>query len=134
LENGEIFAGLSALHRSFTRLDFYLQSLLPQTDDLNILAVKVMNLCLDYWIECSGTDKFKLARDSGLWAVYINPDGWERAQTLDKYLDIKTLPQRPNWRRILATADFVLAGCFTPSALRETLERTLQRLRFAIGR
>lgn len=130
-ETGEIFFGLSEINRTLARVDLHLQPLLPRSKDRRFLAVKVMNLCVDYWIECTGASKFDLARDSKIWTVYTNPDGWERSQTLDKYLDVKTLPQRTNWRKILATADFVLASCFTPSVLRETLERTTQWLDFA---
>ncbi len=48
-------------------------------DDKRQLAVTVMQLSLDYWCEAAGADKFELARRSGIWKVYTNRDGWQRA-------------------------------------------------------
>lgn len=95
------------------------------------LAVSVMNLCIDYWAEATGGDKFDLARQSGLWKVYTNKDGWERTQTLDKYLDMETMPKKPRWKMIPATADFVLTFCDHPSSLRDHLETALAKLRLS---
>lgn len=93
------------------------------------LAVTVVNLALEYWTEATGNSKFELARQSGLWKVYTNHDGWERTQTLDKYLDIDTFPIRPRWQLIVATCDFVLASSSSSSALRQHLEVDLARIR-----
>lgn len=128
IETGQILFGLSEINFSFARISHLLQRSPPQSNDQAFLAVKVMNLCVEYWIECCGTDRFDLARESKIWTVYTNPDGWERAQTLDKYLDVNTLPKRPNWKKILATADFVLHNCLEPSPLRENLEKALEQL------
>ena len=132
VETGKILFGLSEINRSLARLNLLLQLSPPPQKDRLFLAVKVMNLCIDYWLESRGADKFDLARDSRLWTVYTNPDGWERTQTLDKYFDVKTLPKRPNWKKILATADFVLHHCLDPSVLRENLESSSERLRFSM--
>lgn len=133
-ETGNILFDLSEISRSLARLNLILQRPLPLLKDRRFLAVKVMTLCFDYWIECSGADKFDLARDSKLWTVYTNLDGWERTQTLDKYLDVRTLPKRPNWKKVLATVDFVLSSCLEPSPLRENLERSLERLHLSLER
>ncbi len=74
-------------------------------------AVRVMNLALDCWSACTGTTKADLAQQSRIWNVYMEKDGYCRTQTLDKYLNEKTLPSRPRWRDILSTAEFVLANC-----------------------
>jgi hypothetical protein len=129
VETGAVLFGLSEINRFLARLTLFLQRPPPLPHDRRFFAVEVMSLCIDYWIECSGADKFDLARSSKLWTVYTNLDGWERTQTLDKYFDVKTLPNRPNWKKILATADFVLNSCLDPSPLRENLERSLERLR-----
>lgn len=131
-ETGRIFFGLSEINRSLARLNLVVQRPRPLPTDRRFLAVKVMNLCFDYWIECSGADKFDLARDSKLWTVYTNLDGWERTQTLDKYLDVSTLPKRPNWKKVVATVDFVLSSCLEPSPLRENLERSLERFHLSL--
>ncbi|MBN1575852.1 MAG: response regulator [Chitinispirillaceae bacterium] len=97
--------------------------------DLRGLAVEVMNRAVEYWIEAGGKDKFELARRSRLWQVYTNLDGWQRTQTLDKYLRVDSLPHRPRWSQIVDTAEFVLRTCTTPSQLRDMLERAAARLK-----
>lgn len=92
----------------------------PQTPEgRRQLAVTAMNLAIEYWTETTGNNKFELARESGLWKVYTNHDGWERTQILDKYLDINTLPNRPRWKLIMATCDF--ASSIEPSPPSETI-------------
>lgn len=115
-----------------TALEDMSQSLLSpaEHEDRKHLAVKLLNVSIDYWREATGLDKFEMARKSGLWKVYTNKDGWERAQTLDKYLTITTLPNKPRWKLIVATADFVLTYCDTTSPLRDYLESTLVKLRY----
>lgn len=93
------------------------------------IAVEVMTCALEYWTESTGHTKAELAHHSRLWKVYTNRDGWERTQTLDKYLNIDTLPQKPQWFNIYKTAEFVLANVKKSSALRTRLEVLLTRLR-----
>jgi two-component system, sensor histidine kinase ChiS len=98
-------------------------------EDRRRLIVAVMTLSLDYWAEATGTMKVDLAEQSGLWKVYTNLDGWERTQTLDRYLDVQTLPRKPRRRQVIRTAEFVLAACDTESGLRQRLEAALTNLR-----
>ena len=98
-------------------------------EDRRKLAVPAMNHAIQYWMETTGESKFDLARQSRLWKVYTNKDGWERAQTLDKYLDAQTLPNRPRWNLITATCDFVLASSSESSPLRHQLEAELAEIR-----
>jgi len=93
------------------------------------LAVEVMTCALDYWTQCTGLSKADLATQSGLWKTYTNQDGWERTQTLDRYLSIDTFPQRPAWVKVFKTAEYVLAAGKVDSALRARLEVLLTRLR-----
>ncbi|WP_319468646.1 response regulator [uncultured Pseudodesulfovibrio sp.] len=74
--------------------------------DKRPLAVRVMNLAVDCWTESTGTQKADMAEQSGLWNVYMERDGYFRTQTLDKYLEEGTLPGKPRWKKVLATADF----------------------------
>jgi two-component system sensor histidine kinase ChiS len=92
------------------------------------LGSEIINLAIQYWIESTGKTKNDLARESNLWKVQINQDGWERTQTLDRYLDIKTFPKLPRWNQITKTTDFVLIRCSVQSPLREQLEIALQKL------
>ncbi|HEX2956347.1 MAG TPA: 7TM diverse intracellular signaling domain-containing protein [Chitinispirillaceae bacterium] len=92
------------------------------------LGIEVLKFAISYWSDCTKTSKFELAEESGLWKVQMNPDGWKRTQTLDRYLDYKTFPQNPRWNQIVKTADFVLIRCQTPSETRNQLELVLQKL------
>ena len=114
-----------------TALDQVSRSLSDDRDmeDRRRMIVETATLCLDYWAEATGTTKIELAESSGLWKVYTNLDGWERTQTLDRYLDIQTLPRKPRQRQVIQTAEFVLAACDTESDLRDRLEAALTRLR-----
>ncbi len=95
------------------------------------LAIEAMNLSLEYWQQSTGLTKADLAEQSGIWKVYTNPDGFSRTQTLDKYLDATTLPNYPKWHNILATIEFVLVACDTPSPARDLLEERALQLRLA---
>jgi len=79
--------------------------------DSRHLAVRAMNSALECWSAATGLTKGDLALQSGLWNTYMERDGYLRTQTLDKYLAEDTLPQRPNWRRVVSTVEYVLALC-----------------------
>jgi two-component system, sensor histidine kinase ChiS len=93
------------------------------------LAVEVMTCALECWTEATGLTKADLAHQSRLWKVYTNLDGWERTQTLDKYLKIETFPQKPQWLKVFKTAEFVMANAKQFSAQRTRLEVLLAKLR-----
>ncbi|MBD3240386.1 MAG: hypothetical protein GF331_07360 [Chitinivibrionales bacterium] len=97
--------------------------------DRTALAAEVMHLAHTCWNDATGTDKIALARKSGLWKVHMNQDGFQRAQTLDRYLDASRFPTHPRWNTVIATAEFVLEHCREPSVTRERLQSRLQRLR-----
>jgi len=99
-----------------------------QPQEKRALAVKVMNLAVDCWVEATGSTKADMAEQSGLWNVYMERDGYSRTQTLDKYLDEETLPQKPRWKMVFVTADYVLANCPEDLPIRRELEETLGRL------
>lgn len=87
------------------------------------LGVTVMNLAVDYWSFATKTNKTELADRSKLWSIYLEKDGFARTQTLDRYLNEKTIPLRPRWKNIINTADYVLAECHKPSHLKDQLEK-----------
>jgi two-component system, sensor histidine kinase ChiS len=100
--------------------------------DRRLLAVRVMHLAVACWEAGTTTSKVELAEQSRIWTVYQEKDGYCRTQTLDKYLSEKTLPARPRWRDIHATAEFVLAHCNQDTPLYEALQDTFADLkRFA---
>ena len=98
------------------------------------LIVDLMNRTIHYWVESTGRTKADLAEDSQIWRVYPDHNGWRRTQTLDKYLDIHTLPKRPRISQVLQTAYYVLKTCQTPSARRDQLEAAIKCVREKQGR
>ncbi len=94
------------------------------------LAVELLNAALRLWVAQSPSrSKADLARESGLWTVYVNRDGWERTQTLDRYLTVETFPVKAHWKRIFKTIQFVLASPgITDAESRKQLERQLEVL------
>lgn len=93
------------------------------------IALNVMALSYAYWRACTGKSVLELAVESGLWRVEMTPDGFGRARTLDRYLDIRTFPQMPRWKKILSTGDFVLSHCSGNPELRAQLEASMSHLR-----
>ncbi|MGL5800813.1 MAG: hypothetical protein ACRCYN_12290, partial [Plesiomonas sp.] len=79
------------------------------------------------WEESSGKGKFDRAEQSGLWRVYIDR-GTLQTRTLDKYLQIETLPKTPRWRTVLSTLDFVLQHSKKRNDNRTMLENLRQQL------
>lgn len=97
-----------------------------------VFAVRVMNTACTLWTTSTRTTKAELADKSGLWTIYLEKDGYARTQTLDKYLSINTLPTRPRWNTILATAEFVLATCDNPVSLKEELKTSVEQLKISL--
>ncbi len=91
--------------------------------------VDLMNLTLHYWVESTGLSKADLAEGSGIWSVYLDGNGWRRTQTLDKYLNIQTLPKNPKISRVLQSAYYVLDKCKTSSLKREQILTALEGLK-----
>jgi hypothetical protein len=96
--------------------------------------VDLMNRTIHYWVEATGRTKADLAEESRIWSVYPDHNGWRRTQTLDKYLDIQTLPKRPRISQVLQTAYYVLKTCRTPSPRRDQLEAAIRCVREKQGR
>ncbi|HCV4053941.1 TPA: hypothetical protein OVS70_004599, partial [Shigella sonnei] len=93
--------------------------------------VKAMKLALAYWEESTGKGKFDLAEQSGLWRVYIDR-GTLQTRTMDKYLQIETLPKTPRWRTVMSTLDFVLQQARKRSDNRTVLENLRQQLQLLL--
>jgi len=96
--------------------------------DRRLAAVSVMQTALKCWRETTGASKADLAKGSQFWAVYMDKDGWERTQTLDKYLSPDRLPKHPRYGKVIRTGEFVLNACDLSHEAREKLEAALMRL------
>jgi two-component system sensor histidine kinase ChiS len=71
-------------------------------------AKRAVDAAIRCWCESTGQSALELARSSGLWKIHMNPDGWERAKTLDRYLSASQFPKNPRVKTIIATLAFVL--------------------------
>lgn len=91
-------------------------------------VVALMNLSLDLWVRQTATSKVELARRSGLWKIYMNPNGWERTQTLDRYLTVSTLPRQPRRRVVIRTAEYVLKHCPGETGAHAEIRELMARL------
>ena len=69
--------------------------------------VNIMNLSLQIWEESTSESKTKFADESGLWRISID-GGTAKTRTLDKYLSIETIPQKPRWKNVINTANYIL--------------------------
>lgn len=77
-----------------------------QQDFLNSL-VEIMKLSLQIWEESTSRSKTAFADESGLWRISID-GGTAKTRTLDKYLSLETIPQKPRWKNVINTANYIL--------------------------
>ena len=66
-----------------------------------------MQACIQFWQKSTGKNKAQLADSSNLWRVYID-GSTAKTRTLDKYLSLQSLPKKPRWETVIATAHYVL--------------------------
>jgi hypothetical protein len=123
-----LMADLGAVGSILERLRGQL-ALAGESPDKRTAAAQVMRQALECWTEATGTAKAELAEKSGIWNVYMEKDGYLRTQTLDKYLSEETLPRRPRWGKVVATAEFVLASCGRDTPARKELEIAFGRFK-----
>ncbi|NLW30878.1 MAG: response regulator [Fibrobacter sp.] len=127
-ENPQLQGDLNSIGEIVDKLQKYLK-----TDDKEkqkrILVVELLNHVINLWCKNTGLTKSDLAEKSGIWNVSVNKDGWRRTQTLDKYLDIKTLPRYPKLKYIEKTVEFVLSSCDIKPEKEKELEEMLSRIK-----
>jgi two-component system, sensor histidine kinase ChiS len=90
------------------------------TDAGRSAMVELMQVIVEAWERSTCSTRLELAEKSGIWRITID-DGRLRTRTLNRYLELATLPARPRWREVLRTAYFVLAECALESAQRELI-------------
>jgi two-component system sensor histidine kinase ChiS len=69
-----------------------------------------------------------LAEKSKLWRVYMDRSS-PQTRTLDKYLNLDTLPKAPRWKTVVASAEYVLKHCALNEVQHQSLHQSTQRLR-----
>lgn len=98
-----------------------------EAQDARGAIVELMQACVETWERTTCSTRLELAEKSGIWRITID-DGRLRTRTLNRYLDIATLPTRPRWREVLRTAYFILADCDLEPAQRAMIEQRIRRL------
>lgn len=104
--------------------------LIRQQDDepLRRALVDTMRLTLETWQQSTGKGKIVLAEKSKLWRVYMDRSS-PQTRTLDKYLNLDTLPKAPRWKTVVASAEYVLKHCALNEVQHQSLHQSTQRLR-----
>ena len=83
---------------------------LPSLSQHKETLVSLLKTSLNLWERHTQQGKIELAERSRCWRVYV--DGTTvKTRTFDKYLNIKSVPDRPRWRAVVRTANYVLASC-----------------------
>ncbi len=85
---------------------------------VNDVIVNTMSLAIDYWQTTTGKTKIELAEESKIWKVYLDKSTF-RTKTLDRYLSVESLPKKPRWKDVVATAQYVMTFCHEPSSEQE---------------
>ncbi len=122
--NPQFMDDLHSIDAALDRLGKDLLENKPPSDK-RALAVELMNTALDIWCSTTGKDKSDFATLSGLWTVYMNRDGHQRTQTLDRYLSLETLPKRPRWKQIVRSVEFAIENGPLSAPKRDQLETLL---------
>lgn len=91
------------------------------------ILVKTMKISLSCWEEMTGKDQIELAQESGIWSAYLDQkNGVWRVRSMSQYLSISTVPaQKPRWRKVAQTAEFILDQLPDNHPSREELEELL---------
>ena len=103
-----------------------------ETEELRELLVHVLSLSLEYWEKSMDKTKIELAEESGIWKVHLDNSTF-RTKTLDRYLSLETLPQKPRWKEVLATARYVLTHCPPSQPLQSDLESAVFKLKHLLN-
>ena len=109
IEDGRLLGELSRLGGEFRSLA---DDLIRQRDD-EPLRAPWWTPCVSPWRPGSrapARGKIVLAEKSKLWRVCMDRSS-PQTRTLDKYLNLDTLPKAPRWKTVVASAEYVLKHC-----------------------
>jgi two-component system sensor histidine kinase ChiS len=83
---------------------------LPSLSNHKEELVSLLRTSLNLWERYTNQGKIELAERSRCWRVYV--DGTTvKTRTFDKYLNSRSVPDRPRWRAVVRTANYVRASC-----------------------
>ena len=88
---------------------------------------RLLELTVNYYRLATGGTSASLAEQSGCWHITMNGSS-PRAYMLERYLDPKRIPKKPNWVVILKTCDWVLETCEERQPLKEEILQLKQSI------
>lgn len=91
------------------------------------ILVNLISLSHEAYAASGNASLASLAENSGLWSVSLDGSRM-RARTLEKYTNLKTMPKRPNWKKVSSTANFVLTAPNIPNHYRNAISELLETL------
>lgn len=100
----------------------------PASEAFREALVALMRAVVDLWESSTRKTRVELAEASGVWRITID-DGRLRVRTLERYLSMERVPERPRWREVLRTAYFVVAECPLDAAQRDRLRRLIEAVK-----
>ena len=118
---------LKELGDEFAHITNQISNSTDKQEMMRIILVDTMITALECWEKSTGQNKFDFAEQSGLWRVYLDRCTLQ-TRTLDKYLQLETLPKSPRWRTVLKSADFILTHCSGESNHKDKLNRLRDKL------
>ncbi|OUR95018.1 hypothetical protein A9Q81_14750 [Gammaproteobacteria bacterium 42_54_T18] len=87
--------------------------------------VESMTLALSYWELTTGRSKLHFADESKLWSIYVDKKGTCSTKTLDKYLQLSTLPKKPKINNVQRSIQFALDHCDEHKSSHENVRKKL---------
>jgi len=100
---------------------------LPDKEQFRWLIVQAMSMAVQNWENATGKNKVDLADQSKLWKSYLDGSTW-KTRTLDKYLNVKSLPKKPRWRQVVRTIHFVLKQCQLSQENQDELKQFIDKI------
>ena len=99
----------------------------PDKEQFRMLIVQTMSSAVQAWESSTGQTKIDLADQSKLWKSYLDGSTW-KTRTLDKYLNVKSLPKKPRWRQVVRTVHFILKQCQLSQEKHDELKQFIDKI------
>ena len=88
-----------------------------------------MQVVIECWEHCQGKDQISLAQESKLWGAYLDKtNGVWRSPGIRQYLSASSMPQRPRWRKVAQTVEFLQSQLSTDDPHKQQLSELLREI------
>ena len=93
------------------------------------LLAQTMQVVIECWEHCQGKDQISLAQESKLWGAYLDKtNGVWRSPGIRQYLSASSMPQRPRWRKVAQTVEFLQSQLSPDDPHRQQLSELLREI------